>query len=101
MKKAKDYIIFPLDVPTIDDAKRFVELLAGDVGLFKVGLELFIRSGSDILEFIHSISGARVFLEFLLLRWKLPQIFYRKSQNVSRTRLQQTQGLVGTLHGKA
>ena len=66
MKKAKDYIIFPLDVPTIDDAKRFVELLAGDVGLFKVGLELFIRSGSDILEFIHSISGARVFLDLKL-----------------------------------
>ena len=66
MKKAKDYIIFPLDVPTIDDAKRFVELLADDVGLFKVGLELFIHSGSDIIEFIHSKGGARVFLDLKL-----------------------------------
>ncbi len=66
MKKAKDYIIFPLDVPTIDDAKRFVELLADDVGLFKVGLELFIRSGSDIIEFIHSNSDARIFLDLKL-----------------------------------
>ncbi len=66
MKKPSDYIIFPLDVPTIDDAKRFVELLADDVGLFKVGLELFIHSGSDIIEFIHSKGGARVFLDLKL-----------------------------------
>ena len=66
MKKASDYIIFPLDVPTLDDARRFVELLADDVDLFKVGLELFIRSGSDIIEFIHSKSGARVFLDLKL-----------------------------------
>ena len=66
MKKAKDYIIFPLDVPTLDDARRFVELLADDVGLFKVGLELFIRSGSDIIEFIHSHSNARIFLDLKL-----------------------------------
>ena len=66
MKKAKDYLIFPLDVPTLDDAKRFVELLADDVGLFKVGLELFIRSGSDIIEFIHSNSNARIFLDLKL-----------------------------------
>lgn len=66
MKNANDYIIFPLDVPTIDDAKRFVELLADDVGLFKVGLELFIHSGSDIIEFIHSKGGARVFLDLKL-----------------------------------
>ncbi len=66
MKKARDYIIFPLDVPTLDDAKRFVELLGDDVGLFKVGLELFIRSGSDIIEFIHSNSDARIFLDLKL-----------------------------------
>jgi len=66
MKKAKDYIIFPLDVPTMDDAKQYVELLADNVGLFKVGLELFIRSGPEIIEFIHSHSAARVFLDLKL-----------------------------------
>ena len=66
MKKASDYIIFPLDVPTLDDAKRFVELLADDVGLFKVGLELFIRSGFEIIEFINSESAARIFLDLKL-----------------------------------
>ena len=66
MKKASDYIIFPLDVPTIDDAKKFVELLADDIGIFKVGLELFIRSGPDIIEFIHSRSDAQIFLDLKL-----------------------------------
>jgi orotidine-5'-phosphate decarboxylase len=66
MKQGKDYIIFPLDVPTIDKAKNYIELLATKVGLFKVGLELFIRSGPDIIEFIHKQSAARVFLDLKL-----------------------------------
>ncbi len=66
MKQAKDRIIFPLDVPTIDEAKKFVELLATSVGLFKVGLELFIRSGHEIIAFIHQHSAARVFLDLKL-----------------------------------
>ena len=35
MKRAKDYIIFPLDVPTIKAAKTYVELLSESVGMFK------------------------------------------------------------------
>ena len=66
MKQAKDRIIFPLDVPTIVEAKKLVELLATSVGLFKVGLELFIRSGHEIIEFIHQHSAARVFLDLKL-----------------------------------
>jgi orotidine-5'-phosphate decarboxylase len=66
MKRAKDYIIFPLDVPSMNEAKKYVELLAEHVGLFKVGLELFIRSGPEIIEFIHSKSTARVFLDLKL-----------------------------------
>ena len=65
-KKGRDYIIFPLDVPTVAEAKRYVELLADDVGLFKVGLELFIRSGPEIIDFIHSESTVRVFLDLKL-----------------------------------
>lgn len=66
MKQARDRIIFPLDVSTIDEAKNFVELLATSVGLFKVGLELFILSGHEIIEFIHQQSAARVFLDLKL-----------------------------------
>ena len=66
MRKAKDYIIFPLDVPSTDKAKYYVELLSERVGLFKVGLELFIRSGPDMIKFIHSSGSAGVFLDLKL-----------------------------------
>jgi orotidine-5'-phosphate decarboxylase len=66
MRQPKDYIIFPLDLPSYDEAKRFVELLADHVGLFKVGLELFIRSGPQIVRFINSTGAAGVFLDLKL-----------------------------------
>jgi len=66
MKQPKDYIIFPLDVASGDEAKRYVELLADHVGLFKVGLELFIHSGPEMVRFINSAGSARVFLDLKL-----------------------------------
>ena len=66
MRNAKDYIIFPLDVASDDEAKRYVKLLADRVGLFKVGLELFIRSGPQIVRFINSAGSAGVFLDLKL-----------------------------------
>ena len=66
MKQAKDRIIFPLDVASFKEAKRYIELLAGSVGLFKVGLELFIQAGPEIIGFIHSHTQARVFLDLKL-----------------------------------
>jgi len=66
MKKPKDCIIFPLDVPSEDDAKRCVELLADVVGMFKVGLELFVRCGPGIVAFIRAAGPAGVFLDLKL-----------------------------------
>jgi orotidine-5'-phosphate decarboxylase len=66
MKDAKDRIIFPLDVATAEDARKYIELLDGSVGLFKVGLELFIQAGPDIIGFIHSQTRTRVFLDLKL-----------------------------------
>ena len=66
MKKGKDYIVFPLDVPTHDEAIRYVTLLKDHVGLFKVGLELFISQGPDILKAIREISEAKIFLDLKL-----------------------------------
>ena len=66
MKRGKDRIIFPLDVATLDAAQQYIELLAESVGLFKVGLELFIRCGSKIVDVIHSQTAARVFLDLKL-----------------------------------
>jgi orotidine-5'-phosphate decarboxylase len=66
MRQAKDYIVFPLDVSSSYEAKSYVELLADHVGLFKVGHELFISSGPDIVRFIGSAGTAGVFLDLKL-----------------------------------
>lgn len=66
MKEPKDYIIFPLDLPTYDDAMSYVDMLAGYVGLFKVGLELFISEGPQILKAIRSVTDAGIFLDLKL-----------------------------------
>ena len=66
MRKGKDYLIFPLDVASMEEAKRYTELLAEKIGLFKVGLELFIRCGPEIIGYIHSQTAARVFLDLKL-----------------------------------
>ncbi len=66
MRQAKDYIIFPLDVPTHTAAKEFVDLLSEHVGVFKVGLELFIQSGPLIVKYIKASTSAKVFLDLKL-----------------------------------
>jgi len=66
MKSSKDFIIFPLDVPTATEARKYVELLADDVGMFKVGLELFVRSGPEIVKLIQASGPAGVFLDLKL-----------------------------------
>lgn len=58
-------IIFPLDVPRLDDAHAWVERLAGEVGLFKVGLELFSAAGPEAVRSV-SEAGGRVFLDVKL-----------------------------------
>jgi orotidine-5'-phosphate decarboxylase len=63
MKTAKDYIIFPLDVPSVDAARDFVRILSNHVGMFKVGLELFVRCGPDLVRWILDSGTAGVFLD--------------------------------------
>jgi orotidine-5'-phosphate decarboxylase len=65
-KVAKDYLIFPLDVSSDAEAKRYVGLLSDVVGMFKIGLELFIRSGPELIRFIRSAGPAGVFLDLKL-----------------------------------
>ena len=66
MKSGKDYIIFPLDVSTYDEAMKYVTLLKDSVGLFKVGLELFASQGPAILIGIREMTDAKVFLDLKL-----------------------------------
>jgi orotidine-5'-phosphate decarboxylase len=66
MKSSKDYIVFPLDVSTAAEARKYVELLRDDVGMFKVGLELFVRSGPEIVKMIQACGPAGIFLDLKL-----------------------------------
>ena len=62
----KDQLIFALDVPDKNEAQRLVKLLQDSVGCFKVGLELFIKEGPDILRLINDYSPADIFLDLKL-----------------------------------
>jgi orotidine-5'-phosphate decarboxylase len=66
LKEPKDYIVFPLDLPSYEDAMFYVKNLRGKVGLFKVGLELFISSGPGIIRDIKNEGEADVFLDLKL-----------------------------------
>lgn len=60
-------IIFPLDIPSLDDGLSWVDLLKGRVGLFKVGLELFCAAGPDAVRAVAERSGTGVFVDLKLL----------------------------------
>jgi orotidine-5'-phosphate decarboxylase len=81
VKKAKDYIIFPLDVPSIEEAKHFVELLSENVGMFKVGLELFISSGPEIIQYINKCGSAKIFLDLKL--HDIPETVFRAMERIA------------------
>jgi len=66
MKPPAERIIFALDVPTFDAAKKYINLLSGEIGLFKVGLELFIKKGPEIIAYIHKCGKTGVFLDLKL-----------------------------------
>lgn len=46
----KERLIVALDVPTMDEALALVEELKDEVGMFKVGLELFTHCGTKLLD---------------------------------------------------
>ena len=62
----QDRLVFALDVPAQKEAERYVKMLEGVVGCFKVGLELFISEGPDVIKMIHDHSSANIFLDLKL-----------------------------------
>jgi len=75
MKRGRDYIVFALDVNSAHEAEKYVNLLEGKVGMFKIGLELFIQTGPDIVRRIRTLSSAGIFLDLK---------FYDISETVKR-----------------
>lgn len=65
-KTGKDYMVFPLDFASVKEASAYVRLLDGHVGMFKIGLELFIDQGPSVVAMIREVSRARIFLDLKL-----------------------------------
>lgn len=63
--RARDRIVFPLDVPSLDAARTLLERLAPEVGCMKVGLELFTAEGPRAVDAVHA-SGSACFLDLKL-----------------------------------
>ena len=61
----RDRLAFALDVATLGEARALVALLREDVGVFKVGLELFTAAGPEAVKLVHD-AGARCFLDLKL-----------------------------------
>ncbi|MBF0573654.1 MAG: orotidine-5'-phosphate decarboxylase [Desulfamplus sp.] len=66
MKRGKDYIVFALDVSSEYEAEKYVKMLNGKVGMFKIGLELFIKMGPDIIRRVKNLTDAGIFLDLKL-----------------------------------
>lgn len=58
----RDRLIFALDVDRLDEAERYVKLLASRVGVFKIGPRLFTSAGSLVFDLIHGMGG-HIFLD--------------------------------------
>lgn len=63
---ARNRLIFALDVNSVDAAESWVRLLSGEVGVFKVGLELFIAAGPAVIEAVRRAGAGSVFLDLKL-----------------------------------
>lgn len=63
---ARDRIILPVDVPSLDAAEPLVELLRDHVGVFKIGLELYTATGPESVRRIQALGGKNIFLDIKL-----------------------------------
>jgi orotidine-5'-phosphate decarboxylase len=65
--KPQDRLIFALDLPDRQQAWEYVELLRDEVGLFKVGWELFMQEGPQLLsDLADNLGPAQFFLDLKL-----------------------------------
>ena len=62
MDSARQRLIFALDVDNLEAARKWVEQLNEQVGVFKVGKQLFTKCGPEIVRLIQE-GGGEVFLD--------------------------------------
>lgn len=59
---AKSRLIFALDVGSLREAEQLVRLLVREVGLFKIGKQLFLHAGPPVVRMVRE-KGGEVFLD--------------------------------------
>lgn len=66
MEEVKEKIIFPLDFQSLEVALHWVERLNPYVGIFKIGLELFVKEGPKSIEAVKRKGASKIFLDLKL-----------------------------------
>ena len=61
-KSARERLVFALDVDRFEDAEKWVKLLHHQVGVFKIGKQLFTRCGPEVVHMVLG-EGGNVFLD--------------------------------------
>ena len=77
---AKDRLILALDTSTFEQALKFVDQLSEYVGVFKIGLELFVNTGLSLMEELHQ-RGLKVFFDGNFL--DIPDAVARESHQLA------------------
>jgi orotidine-5'-phosphate decarboxylase len=80
-ERARKRLIFALDVGSLREAGEYVRALSDTVGMFKVGKQLFLRTGPRIIEYVRD-HGGEVFLD--LKFHDIPQTVARASVEATR-----------------
>ena len=61
-KSMKDRLIVALDVDSLDEVKKLVGILAQEVGMFKIGKQLFTCAGPQAVRLVQELGG-EIFLD--------------------------------------
>jgi orotidine-5'-phosphate decarboxylase len=63
LAKGKDKIILPVDVDNMESAVKLVSSLKDEVGVFKLGLELFNTLGLEMFETARAVGAKKIFYD--------------------------------------
>src|SRR5438045_8631939 len=85
MRKAADKIIVALDVPTKERALELVEQLRREISFFKIGLQLYMAEGPEIVRAVLA-TGAKVWLDLKL--YDIPNTVRRATECANTLRVQ-------------
>ena len=59
-------IILAMDTDDLDTAKKWIEITNGSVGIYKLGLEFFLKFGRDGVAAIQRETDCKIFLDLKL-----------------------------------